>query len=116
MASASSQAAGQNIRPSGVERVPETRLLGTRTPMRCKRVDFRLIGRTQLSLHFCTIFCESIPLFDILQWQNRYIPKIRFWGTQNQRKNELKRQVEQDFSSLFAKFLPYMMIFQNGVH
>ena len=25
-------------------------------------------------------------------------------------------QVEQGFSSFFAKFLPYLMIFQSGVH
>ena len=28
----------------------------------------------------------------------------------------VKRQVEQGFSSFYAKFLPYLMIFQSGVH
>ena len=36
-------------------------------------------------------------------------------GNQNWLKNRLLRQVEQGFSSFFAKLLVYLMIFQSGV-
>ena len=44
------------------------------------------------------------------------IPEIRFSGTRNQPKNGFIRQVKPDFSSFFAKVLPYIMIFQSGAH
>ena len=46
------------------------------------------------------VVVEQVPDFRV--------PAVQ-WG------NEL-RQVEQGFSSFFTKFLPYLMIFQSGVH
>ena len=51
----------------------------------------------------------------IITGSGKLVPEIQYMGTRNQQKNGSK-QVEQDFSSFFAKFLAYLMFFKVPQH